>query len=73
MGKLVVEDSGQEKTSCPYCGQDFKKNRFWQKFCSSDCTNRYHLERNKQARRLMSRLESKLGGTPDDQNSHEDD
>lgn len=42
--------------ACLHCGKAFRRNRHWQKFCSSKCRDLFHRDEIKQAiRRLRGR------------------
>lgn len=52
-----------KKGECLNCSEEFKKVRFWQKFCSAKCARDWHTERRRQGKRLLEELEKKENQT----------
>jgi hypothetical protein len=47
----------KEKAICPQCGTEFTKGRYWQKYCTVECTKQYHNEKTKKGRELFAEFE----------------
>lgn len=55
-----------EKTCCEFCGKEYIKTRFWQKYCSFLCRKAAYNKRHEETRKIpkitqrINELESRL-------------
>jgi hypothetical protein len=60
----------KEKAICPQCGTEFTKGRYWQKYCTVECTKQYHNEKTKKegncslnSKRFRKRIRSEVSNS----------
>lgn len=69
---MATSKSDKENMQCKTCDKRFKPSKQWQKFCSGECRDAYHIGRKREANKLLSDKQyERIGGGKDDKEMRE--